>query len=68
MKVTLTNHEKFEKRHQGKMSKELVSMCNEIGVENIEQLIDETVPASISYFKEYFRESIMVHCLHTISS
>ena len=47
MKVTLTNHEKFEKRHQGKMSKELVSMCNEIGVENIEQLIDETVPANI---------------------
>ena len=43
MKVTLTNHEKFEKRHQGKMSKELVSMCNEIGVENIEKLIDETV-------------------------
>jgi glycine dehydrogenase len=47
MKVTLTNHEKFEKRHQGKTSSELESMCIEIGVENLEQLIDETVPANI---------------------
>jgi glycine dehydrogenase len=47
MKVTLTKYEKFEKRHQGKMSKELESMCDEIGVANMEQLIDETVPANI---------------------
>ncbi|MBP8156195.1 MAG: glycine dehydrogenase (aminomethyl-transferring), partial [Leadbetterella sp.] len=47
MKVTLTNQEKFEKRHQGKTSTELKSMCDEIGVENLEQLIDETVPANI---------------------
>ena len=47
MKVTLTNNEKFEKRHQGKTSSELKSLCLEIGVENIEQLIDETVPANI---------------------
>ena len=47
MKVSLITSEKFEKRHQGKISTELKSMCDEIGVASVEQLIDETVPANI---------------------
>ena len=47
MKVNLTTTEKFESRHQGKTEAELKAMCAEIGVENLEQLINETVPANI---------------------
>jgi glycine dehydrogenase len=47
MKVNLTTNEKFEQRHHGKSSQEISDMCAIIGVESIDQLIDETVPANI---------------------
>ncbi len=47
MKVNLITTERFENRHQGKTSTELKSMCEEIGVENLQQLILETVPENI---------------------
>ena len=45
--VQLTSEFSFENRHQGKDQNELQAMFSEIGVESLEQLIDETVPASI---------------------
>ncbi|WP_341226836.1 aminomethyl-transferring glycine dehydrogenase [uncultured Arcticibacterium sp.] len=47
MTISLTTQEKFEDRHHGKRSKNLDEMLHKVGVENIDQLIRETVPADI---------------------
>ncbi len=51
MKVNLTTTEKFESRHQGKSESEIKSMCETIGVDSIEQLIEETIPSNIKLLK-----------------
>ncbi len=47
MKVNLTAQESFEFRHHGKSEQELQAMLQTIGVKNLDQLIDETVPPQI---------------------
>jgi glycine dehydrogenase len=47
MKFNLTTTEKFENRHHGKSNQEIDEMCKVIGVETVDQLINETVPANI---------------------
>ncbi len=47
MKINLSAGEKFEERHHGKSQDETTAMCETIGVESVDQLIDETVPGII---------------------
>lgn len=47
MKVNLITQESFESRHHGKSEVELQSMLQKIGVDSLETLINETVPAGI---------------------
>ncbi len=47
MKVNLITQESFESRHHGKSEIELQSMLQKIGVDSLETLINETVPAGI---------------------
>ncbi len=46
-KVDLTQFLKFEDRHNGPLPSEVDEMLSAIGVESLDQLIDETVPESI---------------------
>ncbi|HEV7349452.1 aminomethyl-transferring glycine dehydrogenase [Telluribacter sp.] len=47
MKINLHYHEKFEDRHHGKDKDELQEMLNTMGVNSLDELIDQTVPAAI---------------------
>jgi glycine dehydrogenase len=47
MIISLTGQEKFEERHHGKSTENLSAMLQTIGVESLEQLINETVPSGI---------------------
>ena len=47
MIISLTGQEKFEERHHGKNAENLSEMLQIIGVESLEQLINETVPFGI---------------------
>jgi len=51
MKVNLTTAEKFESRHHGKDDIEIELMCKTIGVNDIEELILQTVPENIRLSK-----------------
>ncbi len=46
-KIRLTEADRFERRHNGSREIRTKKMLDRIGVENIEQLIDETIPAAI---------------------
>lgn len=47
MNINLTNRKKFAKRHIGVSDSQLSTMLSTIGVQSLEQLIDETIPESI---------------------
>jgi glycine dehydrogenase len=47
MKIYLNYQESFESRHQGKDEKEINEMLQAIGVDSLETLINQTVPAPI---------------------
>lgn len=47
MNINLLAQEKFEDRHHGKSEKDFKAILAEIGVDSLEQLIEQTVPASI---------------------
>jgi glycine dehydrogenase len=47
MKINLHYHEKFEDRHHGKDADELQEMLGTVGVNSLDELIDQTVPAAI---------------------
>ena len=47
MKIDLNNREKFEERHLGPDSGQVKSMLQVIGVDSLDKLIEETVPAAI---------------------
>lgn len=47
MKINLTNRKKFAKRHIGVSDNQINEMLSTIGVDTLDQLIDETVPKSI---------------------
>lgn len=47
MKVNLNSQESFESRHQGKNQQEISEMLQTIGVDSVETLINQTVPAQI---------------------
>jgi glycine dehydrogenase len=51
MNINLTVSEKFENRHQGKNTSEVELMCQTLGVDSVEQLINETVPSKIKLKK-----------------
>lgn len=52
MNISLTKLEKFEDRHHGKSNAEIEEMCQVIGVQNLDELIDKTVPDNIRLKKE----------------
>ncbi|WKN43077.1 aminomethyl-transferring glycine dehydrogenase [Tunicatimonas pelagia] len=47
MKLSVQSYLPFEKRHNSPDSQQIASMLESIGVESLEELISETVPASI---------------------
>lgn len=47
MLIDLNSVEQFENRHQGKTQQEIDAMCNSIGVSNLDELIDQTIPSNI---------------------
>jgi len=47
MPLSIHNYDRFEHRHNGPDAEETKQMLDVIGVSSIDQLIDETVPASI---------------------
>ena len=47
MKVNLSTQESFESRHHGKSQNDLQAMFNTIGVNSLDELIDQTVPEKI---------------------
>ncbi|MCG8323039.1 MAG: aminomethyl-transferring glycine dehydrogenase [Cytophagales bacterium] len=47
MKIDLKKKERFERRHNGPDSLQIRDMLETIGVNSIDQLIDETIPANI---------------------
>ncbi len=47
MKINLQAQEKFESRHHGKDEQELSEMLQTLGVNSLDELIDQTVPAGI---------------------
>ncbi len=47
MKLSVQSYLPFEKRHNGPDNNEVSSMLNAVGVESLDELISETVPASI---------------------
>ena len=47
MKLDINYSERFETRHNGLEEKEINAMLKIVGVDNLEQLIDETIPANI---------------------
>lgn len=49
MIINLTSQEKFEDRHHGKRPENLREMLETIGVESVDELIDQTVPAQIRF-------------------
>jgi len=52
MNINLTNRKKFVKRHIGVSDTQLQNMLSAIGVQSLEQLIDETIPESIRINKD----------------
>lgn len=51
MKINLNYQEKFEDRHHGKSDQELREMLAVVGVDSLDTLIEQTVPASIRLAK-----------------
>ncbi|GAB2802512.1 aminomethyl-transferring glycine dehydrogenase [Rhabdobacter roseus] len=47
MKINLHSQEKFEDRHHGKDETELREMLHTVGVDSLDQLIEQTVPGGI---------------------
>ncbi len=47
MSLPIHHYDKFQNRHNGSNDKDLAEMLNTIGVESMEQLIEQTVPAAI---------------------
>jgi glycine dehydrogenase len=47
MSISVYNHDRFEQRHIGPDAEETKKMLRTIGADSLDQLIDETVPASI---------------------
>lgn len=47
MRIDLISTEKFENRHQGKSKREIAQMCETIGVTDLNELIEQTVPKNI---------------------
>jgi glycine dehydrogenase len=47
MKITLTPTEKFENRHHGYFGEDFQAMLATVGVKSLDELIEQTVPASI---------------------
>jgi glycine dehydrogenase len=47
MEIALNYQEKFESRHHGKSQKEMADMLAQIGVKSLDELIEQTVPATI---------------------
>jgi glycine dehydrogenase len=45
--INLNSREKFEQRHLGKSAEEMKTMLSAIGVDSLDKLIDQTVPAGI---------------------
>jgi len=50
--MTLASFDTFKSRHLGPRPSSMIKMLNAIGLENIDQLIDEAVPASIRLKEE----------------
>lgn len=47
MLIDLNSSELFQDRHQGKSESEISAMCASIGVNSLEELIDQTIPSNI---------------------
>eukprot|EP01035_Chromulina_nebulosa_P059438 gene59438-81365_t len=47
MSLPIHHYDRFENRHNGSSSEDLSKMLEALGVNSIDQLIDETVPAAI---------------------
>jgi glycine dehydrogenase len=47
MKINLQQQESFENRHHGKSVQELEEMLATVGASNVEELIEQTIPAAI---------------------
>ncbi|MGK7389621.1 MAG: aminomethyl-transferring glycine dehydrogenase [Candidatus Cyclobacteriaceae bacterium M2_1C_046] len=52
MKLDINNFEKFADRHNGPDDHQISEMLKQIGVESVEQLISQTIPADIRLEKE----------------
>jgi glycine dehydrogenase len=52
MLISLNHQEKFEERHHGKNAENLSAMFETIGIESLDQLINETIPKGIRLKKE----------------
>jgi len=51
MKITLTPTEKFENRHYGHFGEDFQAMLATVGAKSLEELVEQTVPASIRLSK-----------------
>lgn len=51
MKIALTSTEKFENRHHGYFGEDFQAMLATVGVNSLDELIEQTVPASIRLSK-----------------
>lgn len=52
MKLNIDNFEKFVDRHNGPDNQQISEMLKEIGVESVEELINQTIPADIRLKEE----------------
>lgn len=52
MKIDVRYQERFDTRHNGPDEVQIQEMCEAIGVNSLEQLIDETIPAGIRLTKD----------------
>ena len=50
--INLNSREKFEQRHLGKSAAEMKTMLSVIGVDSLDKLIDQTIPAGIRLKKQ----------------
>jgi glycine dehydrogenase len=52
MNINIDNFEKFADRHNGPDDAQIAEMLTEIGVNSVDELIDQTIPADIRFKKE----------------
>ncbi|MTI30618.1 aminomethyl-transferring glycine dehydrogenase [Xanthovirga aplysinae] len=52
MKISLRNNERFESRHNGPDQRQVSQMLEKVGANSLEELIEQTIPATIRLQKE----------------